>query len=121
MRQVLRHGATKDNVLGLTVVLHAGTASLWAARPLLPAAWIVTAPAARRYLAGWAGGSELHLLAPAALDGRASKVHGSRERVLVAGPVLLLLATAVGLVLNDREGPSSHASHRTNCEERTTQ
>jgi hypothetical protein len=64
---------------GLTVVMHSGTASLWAARPLLPVAWITTAPASRRYLAGWAGGDELHVLAPSALKARASNVPGSKE------------------------------------------
>jgi hypothetical protein len=64
---------------GLTVVLHSSTASLSMARPLLPLAWIATAPAARRYLAGWTSSTELHLLAPAALQARASNVAGSRE------------------------------------------
>jgi len=73
---------------GLTVVLHSSTASLWAARPLLPVAWITAAPASRRYLAGWAGASELHLLAPDALDSRASNVPGSRE-MLELTPVTL--------------------------------
>jgi len=76
------------DLAGLTVVLHPSTASLWAARPLLPVAWVTTTPAARRYLAGWAGGGELHLLAPAALDRRASNVHGSRE-MLELTPVAL--------------------------------
>jgi hypothetical protein len=67
------------DLAGLTAVLHSNTASLWMARPLLPAAWIGTAPASRRYLAGWAGASELHLLAPAALNARGSNVPGSRE------------------------------------------
>jgi hypothetical protein len=39
----------------------------------------VTAPAARRYVAGWAGPQELHVLTPAALNGRASNVTGSRQ------------------------------------------
>src|SRR5947199_8748975 len=32
------------DLAGLTVVLHSSTASLWAARPLLPVAWVATAP-----------------------------------------------------------------------------
>src|SRR5258707_1070163 len=67
------------DLAGLTVVLHDGTASLWMAAPLLPAAWLATSPASRRYLAGWAGAAELHLLSPAALKARASSVPGSRE------------------------------------------
>jgi hypothetical protein len=66
-------------VEGLTVVLHRTTGSLSMARPALPLAWAVTAPAARRYVAGWAGREELHVLAPAALDARASNVPGSRQ------------------------------------------
>jgi hypothetical protein len=76
------------DVSGLTVVLHSSSASLSMASPLLPLAWIATDPASRRYLAGWAGPSELHLLAPAALDARASNVPGSRE---------MLARTAVAL------------------------
>jgi hypothetical protein len=63
----------------LTVVLHRSTLSLSLARPVVPLAWIATAPASRRYLAGWAGRHELHTLAPAALQARASNVPGSGE------------------------------------------
>lgn len=66
-------------VVGLTVVLHRGGISLSLARPVLPVAWAATAPAARRYLAGWVGDEEIHMLAPGALDRRASTVPGSRE------------------------------------------
>ena len=73
---------------GLTVVLHRSTTSLWLARPAVPLAWLGTAPAARRYLAGWAGRQELHMLDPAVLEARASNVPGSRE-------MLELTATAL--------------------------
>ena len=73
---------------GLTVVLHRSTTSLWLARPLLPVAWLATAPAARRYLAGWAGPQELHLLDPAALERRASNVPGSRETLELTATAL---------------------------------
>jgi hypothetical protein len=63
----------------LTVVLHRSTLSLSLARPVVPLAWIATAPASRRYLAGWAGRHELHTLTPAALQARASNVPGSGE------------------------------------------
>ena len=66
-------------VAGLTVVLHHSGVSLSLARPVVPVAWAATAPAARRYLAGWVGPQELHVLAPGALDRRASAVPGSRE------------------------------------------
>jgi hypothetical protein len=63
----------------LTVVLHSSVASLSLANPTLPLAWLATAPASRRYVAGWAGTEELHMLAPAALRRRASNVPGSSE------------------------------------------
>ncbi len=63
----------------LTVVLHRSTLSLSLTNPLLPLVWIATAPAARRYVAGWAGRDELHVLAPVTLEARASTVPGSRE------------------------------------------
>jgi hypothetical protein len=63
----------------LTVVMHSSTAWLSLANPLLPLGWLATAPAARRYVAGWAGTDELHVLAPSALARRASNVPGSRE------------------------------------------
>ena len=66
-------------IQGLTVVLHRSAASLSLARPVVPVAWLATAPAARRYMAGWASGHELHALDPAALEARASGVAGSRE------------------------------------------
>jgi hypothetical protein len=76
------------SVEGLTVVLHRSAASLWLARPTVPAAWLATAPAARRYLAGWAGRGELHVLEPRALEQRASGVPGSREMLALTAPAL---------------------------------
>lgn len=73
---------------GLTVVLHRNSLSLSLARPLVAGAWLATAPSSRRYLAGWAGREELHLLEPSALEGRASGVSGSRE-MLELTPVAL--------------------------------
>jgi hypothetical protein len=72
----------------LTVVLHSGTVSLSMTNPLLPLAWLATAPAARRYVAGWAGRQEIHVLAPAALDARASNVPGSREMLALTAAAL---------------------------------
>jgi hypothetical protein len=63
----------------MTVVLHPGMVGLSLTNPLLPVWWIATDPAARRYVAGWVGGRELHVLSPAALKSRASSVAGSRE------------------------------------------
>jgi hypothetical protein len=72
----------------LTVVLHRGVASLTMTNPVLPLMWLSTAPAARRYVAGWAGAHELHLLAPAILRARASKVPGSREMLALSAASL---------------------------------
>ena len=63
----------------ITVVLHPGFVGLSLTNPLLPLVWLQTAPAARRYVAGWAGPREIHVLAPSALERRASNVPGSRE------------------------------------------
>ena len=57
---------------GVAVVMHPSPIQLGISRPWLPVARLVTAPAARRYLAGWFGAGEIHVLAPAALERRAS-------------------------------------------------
>ncbi len=75
-------------VADLTVVLHRGTLSLSLSNPMLPVRWMATAPAARRYIAGWAAGQELHVLAPDALDARASNVPGSREMLALTAAAL---------------------------------
>jgi hypothetical protein len=72
----------------MTVVLHRGTIGLSLTNPLLPLAWFVTAPAARRYVAGWVGKTELHVLTPATLRSRASNVPGSREMLELAPAAL---------------------------------
>jgi hypothetical protein len=72
----------------MTVVLHRGMMGLSLTNPLLPLSWIATAPAARRYVAGWVGGRELHVLSPATLKTRASNVPGSRE-ILGLAPTAL--------------------------------
>jgi hypothetical protein len=63
----------------VTVVLHGSVLALSLTNPALPLEWLTTAPAARRYVAGWAGARELHMLTPSALRERASTVPGSRE------------------------------------------
>jgi len=72
----------------VTVVLHRSSMSLTMARPLVPLARIATAPASRRYVAGWAGREELHVLTSAALNARASNVPGSREMLALTAPAL---------------------------------
>jgi hypothetical protein len=75
-------------VEGISVVFHPSVASLATARPLLPLRWLATSPAGRRYVAGWAGRHELHVLLPDALEARASSVPGSREMLARAIPAL---------------------------------
>jgi hypothetical protein len=73
---------------GLTVVLHGSTVALSMTNPLLPLEWLLSAPAARRYVAGWAGREELHVLAPRVLRQRASNVPGSREMLALTAACL---------------------------------
>jgi hypothetical protein len=82
-------------VTDLTVVIHDSELALALAAPYLPLARAVTAPAGRRYLAGWFGANELHMLAPRLLARRASAVPGSRE-LLMLTPRALYAAVVVG-------------------------
>jgi hypothetical protein len=66
------------------VVLHPRPAALALAHPWLPLARRAAAPAARRYYAGWFGEFDIHVLAPPALEKRASGVPGSREALLLS-------------------------------------
>src|SRR3954464_2928129 len=78
----------------LAVVIHGSPAQLDAAQPWLPFQRRLTAPAARRYVVGWAGARELHVLAPRLLARRASNVEGSLE-MLMLPPSALLARRAV--------------------------
>ena len=80
----------------LDVVFHPTSVQLDLARPVVPVLRRLTAPAARRYLAGWFTHRELHVLAPAVLEARASSVPGSRE-MLALTPAALYAQLAVGL------------------------
>lgn len=73
----------------LAVVLHGSPAQLDAAQPWLPVQRRLTAPAARRYVVGWAAERELHVLAPRLLAQRASNVEGSLELLMLAPSGLL--------------------------------
>jgi hypothetical protein len=68
----------------LTVVLHDTPVSLALSNPLMPLLWGFTSPPARRYVTGWVGRRELHVLAPAALRRRASGLPGSFEMLSLA-------------------------------------
>jgi hypothetical protein len=73
----------------LDVVLHSSGWQLRAAAPLLVVQRRLTAAAGRRYLVGWAGDGELHVLAPRLLARRASNVEGSLEMLMLAPSALL--------------------------------
>jgi hypothetical protein len=73
----------------LAVVMHGTQAQLDAAQPWLPLQRRLTAPAARRYVVGWAGERELHVLSPRLLAQRASNVEGSLEMLMLAPSALL--------------------------------
>jgi hypothetical protein len=68
----------------IDVVLHPRAAALVLAHPWLPLARLVAAPASRRYFAGWFTEGDIHVLAPPALERRASSVPGSREALLLS-------------------------------------
>jgi hypothetical protein len=76
-------GVFEEIPLDVAVVMHARSISLSMAHPWLPLARRVAAPASRRYFAGWFGDREIHVLAPSALERRASNVAGSREALLL--------------------------------------
>lgn len=68
----------------VAVVVHPRQVELALAHPWLPLARLAAAPAARRYMAGWFASGEIHVLAPAALRERASRVPGSLEALELA-------------------------------------
>ncbi len=63
----------------VAVVIHPSPLELALAHPWLPLARMFAAPASRRYFAGWFARGEIHVLAPEALEVRASNVPGSHE------------------------------------------
>ena len=72
---------------GITVVVHPGPWWLNAAHPFLPAVRRASAPAGRRYLAGWPTTTEVHVLGEAAMEKRAAgegsleALRGTAERL----------------------------------------
>jgi hypothetical protein len=79
----------------VAVVLHGSGSQLAMAQPYLPMLRALTAPAGRRYLAGWFALHELHVLAPRLLARRASNVPGSREMMMLT-PAALYAQLVVG-------------------------
>jgi len=72
----------------ITVIVHGSDLQLGLAHPQLVLARLLTAPAGRRYMAGWYGAKEIHVLSPQALRKRASHVPGSRELLLLSPSAL---------------------------------
>ena len=66
----------------ISVIIHPRPLMLTLAAPWLPLARAACAPAGRRYFAGWFKSGEIHVLAPAALERRASRVEGSRDALI---------------------------------------
>ena len=81
----------------VTVVLHPTRAELDLAQPFLPVVRRITTPAARRYLAGWAGRGTLHTLVPRLLAERAANVEGSREMLMLT-PAALYAQLVIAMV-----------------------
>jgi hypothetical protein len=79
---------------GLTLILHEHPAALALAMPSLLVDWALTHPAGRRYLVGWPGTRELHVLSPRVLRRRASSVPGSRE-LLELAPAAVYVRTVI--------------------------
>jgi hypothetical protein len=79
----------------IAVVLHGSDLQLGLAHPYLPFVRRLTAPAGRRYLVGWFGRREVHVLAPRLLAARASNVPGSLETLMLA-PAALYAQLVVG-------------------------
>lgn len=100
-------GVFRRTVGDLEIVLHDTPASLVLARPLMPLRWRTAAPAARRYVTGWAGRREIHMLSPAALRARASGVQGSAQMLELAPASLytLRVAMACNRELQEARGP----------------
>lgn len=81
---------------GLAIVVHSSATQLAFAQPAAALLRRMTAPAARRYVAGWFTAREIHVLAPRLLRARASNVPGPRE-LLELAPAALLAQLAAGL------------------------
>ena len=82
----------------ITVVLHPTAGWLSAAHPFLPAARLASAPAGRRYLAGWPTATEIHVLTDSALERRAA---GEDSRRALQGTADRLYAQIVIAANND--------------------
>lgn len=81
----------------ITIVLHDSPQALVLSNPLMPLVWGFTSRRARRYVTGWAGRQELHVLSPRALRERASSsTSGSFEMLALAPASLYARRVIVG-------------------------
>ena len=87
----------------VTVVIHTNPALLSMAHPFLPAARWSAAPAGRRYLAGWAMSTELHVLNDSQMERRAA---GDDSREALRGTAERLYAQLVVAANNPALPPS---------------
>jgi hypothetical protein len=92
----------------VTVVVHTNPALLALAHPFLPAARWSAAPAGRRYLAGWAMASELHVLNDLHMERRAA---GDDSREALRGTAERLYAQLV-IAANNPDLPPSWTPRR---------
>lgn len=86
----------------VTVVMHANAFALSLAAPPLTLAWLASRAPSRRCLAGWCSSRTLHMLAPAALERRASAVPASRDMLMMT-PAALYAQLAIAA--NNRSLP----------------
>ncbi len=84
------------------MIVHPAAGWLAAAHPFLPAARLAAAPAARRYLAGWAMETELHILNDEHAERRAA---GEDSRRALLGTAERLYAQIVLAANNSRLPP----------------
>jgi hypothetical protein len=92
----------------VTVVVHTNPALLAMAHPFLPAARWSAAPAGRRYLAGWAMTTELHVLNDLHMERRAA---GEDSREALRGTAERLYAQLV-IAANNSDLPPSWTPRR---------
>ncbi len=93
---------------GVTVVVHTHPSWLTMAHPFLPAARWSAAPAGRRYLAGWAMATELHVLNDPHMERRAA---GEDSREALRGTAERLYAQLV-VAANNPDLPPSWTPRR---------
>jgi hypothetical protein len=86
----------------ITIVVHPSPGWLTAAHPFLPLARLAAAPAGRRYLAGWAMASELHVLNDDYLERRSA---GDDSRDALLGTAERLYAQIVVAANNPKLPP----------------